>query len=203
MSDFVFGAPSVDPSTLNVTFYGDDRLFVTFYTRSVQNNYKSEQEGRPVFEPRDFIKIIQPGERDENDREVREEDKFRFPRQWAAYQAKQEQVPEGAPLAVLYPNEPHIIDGMRALKIFTVEQLANLTEAAISRLGMGGREHVARAKRFIEAAEKFGKANQMQRELDAAKDEIAVLKSKVDQLTAARPRGRPPNVRPNAEDEGD
>lgn len=202
MSDFSFGTPTVDPSGI-VTFGGDDRLYVKFYTRSVQNKWQSDQAGRPIFEPRDFIQIIQPGERDMIDREVREEDQFRFPKQWAAYQAKLEQAPTGTLLSVLYPSEPHIVDSMAALKIITVEQLANLSEQGISRLGMGGREHVKRAKDFIEASEKFTGAHQMQRDLDAARDKIAQLEAAIATLQAAPKRGRPPNARPQADDEGD
>ncbi len=204
MSDFSFGQGTVDPSSGMVAFGDDKRLYVKFYTRSVRNNWQSQEQGRPVFEPRHFVQIMQPGERDMIDREVRDEDHYRFPTQWARYQAEQEQVPEGTPLAILYPAEPHIVDSMSALKIFTTEQLAGLSEQAISRLGMGGREHVARAKRFIEAAEKFGGAHQMQRDLDAANDRIATLEGQIQQLMASAPkRGRPPNPRPAADDEGD
>jgi hypothetical protein len=201
MNDFAFSAGTVDQASGMVAFGDDKRLFVQFYTRSVQNNYQSDQQGRPVFEARPFVKIVQPGERDVIDREVREEDKYRFRVQWERYEAQQEQTPTGTPLAVLYPSEPHIVDQMQALKIFTAEQLAGLTEQAISRLGMGGRAHVERAKKFIEAAEKFGGAHQMQRELDAANDRIAALEGQIAQLLAAAPkRGRPPK---NADDEGD
>lgn len=201
MSEFAFSAGSVDPASGMVAFGDDKRLFVQFYTRSVQNNYQSQQQGRPIFEPMPFVKIVQPGERDVIDREVREEDKFRFRAQWERYEAQKEQTPDGTPLAVLYPDEPHIVDQMQALKIFTAEQLAGLTEQAISRLGMGGRAHVERAKRFLEAAEKFGAAHQMQRELDAANDRIATLEAQIAQLMAAAPkRGRPPKT---TDDEGD
>ena len=39
------------------------------------------------------------------------------------------------------------MENLRFLKIYTVEQLAGLQEAAIARIGMGGRDHVTRARK--------------------------------------------------------
>lgn len=192
MSDFGAAPTFVPPQGGMVTYGADERLWVRFFTHSVQNNWKSAEAGRPVFEAKDFIEIIQPGERDKLVREVREEDTLRFAGKWAAYQKGLEQAPEGSPLAILYPGEPHIVDSMRTLMIHTIEQLAGLTEAGISRLGMGGRAHVERAKKFLEAADKFGSAHQMQREIDAQRDEIATLKQQIAQLMAAPPEKRGP-----------
>lgn len=185
MSDFAFasGTPNRDGT---VSFGGDDRLWVRFFANSVQNNYQSEQQGRPIFEKRDFIEIIQPGERDRLVREANDGDKQRFPRHWEKYQAGNEQVPDGTPLAILYPHEPHICESMQAIKIHTIDQLAGLNEAGIQRLGMGGRDHVERAKRFLEAASNFEGAHKMQAEIDRQRDEIAVLTTKIEQLLAAK-----------------
>jgi len=192
MSEFGAAPTYVPPQGGMVAYGADDRLWVRFFTQSVQNSWKSQETGRPVFEPKDFIELIQPGERDKLVREVRDEDKYRFPRKWEAYQAGLAQAPDGTPLSILYPSEPHIVDMMRLLVIHTIEQLAGLTEQGIQRLGMGGREHVARAKRYLEAAEKFSGVNAMQSALDAARDEIATLKAQVEQLLAAPAEKRGP-----------
>ena len=147
---------------------------------------KSEREGRPVYEKRDFIKIIQPGERDVIDREVNDFDKMRFQRQWAAYQAQQEQVPDGTPIAILYPHDPDICDTLRALKVHTIEQLGGMTEQGISRLGLGGRNYVERAKAFLQAASGMKGAHKLQRQVDEANDKIAALEATIRQLQEAR-----------------
>lgn len=154
---------------------GDARLWVKFEKKSRRNAFRSEQEGRPIYEPIDYVRIQQPGERDQLVRPVREEDKLRFPRQWAAYQADSEQVPDGTPIQLLFPNEPHIVELLHDLKILTVEQLAKLTEHGINRLGMDGRKYVQRALAAMDKAENSKEVNRLARELADATDRMEVL----------------------------
>lgn len=165
-----------------VSMGSDARLYVEFFAHSEHQPFKSAEAGRPIFEKKDYIKIIQPGERDQMVREVTDLDKMRFPRQWQAYENKQAQVPDGTPLEVLYPQDPQICDQFRALKIHVVEHLAGLGEEGIKRLGMGGREHVERAKNFLAAASNMKGAHEMQRKIEAQADEIAKLTAALDAL---------------------
>lgn len=163
----------------------DKRLHVEFEARPVLMEFLSQEKGRPIYETRDFIKIIQPGERDILVREVREEDKWRWPRHWEAYSNQKTQVPDGTPLAVLYAGAPHEVEMLRALKIFTVEQLAGLTEQGIGRLGMGARERVQRAKDFLEAASRHEGASRLQQQYDEVKHENATLRDQLKELQDA------------------
>ena len=54
-----------------VSYAEDARMVVWFFRKSVQNGVLSEQEGRPVFEGRDYVHIQQPGERDFIERDHR------------------------------------------------------------------------------------------------------------------------------------
>ena len=169
-----------------VTFgKGDDGLFVQFYAHAVHLEFQSNQEGRPIYEQRDYVRVIQPGERDKIERQVREDDKHRWPRQWAAYQAQQQQVPDGTPIDVLFPGAPHEVAMLKALHVHTVEMLAALSEQGIGRLGLGGRSKVERAKKFLDAAASMAGANKLQAELDEARAEIGALKAQMEQLIAA------------------
>lgn len=168
-----------------VAFGSDEKLWVKFFAHPVHLAFKSQQEGRPVYESRDYVEIMQPGEPQSVWRgQVTEEHRQRFPRKWDAYQAKREQTQEGTPLPTLFPAEPHFVSVMHDLKIFTVEQLAALTEHGISRLGLGGRDHVQRAQRLLEASKGMAGAHRMQAEIDAEKAKVAVLESEMAQLRA-------------------
>ena len=118
---------------------------------------------------------------------------MRFPRQWQAYENQQQQVPDGTPLPILFPQDPQLCDQMRALRVHTIEHLAGLTEEGIKRMGMGGRAYVQKAKDFLEAAQNMKGAHEMQRTIEAQADEIATLKAAVEQLKARiaeQPKGR-------------
>lgn len=162
----------------------DDNCNVTFYKRPVLHGFESEQARRPVYYNANYVRIIRPGERDVVDREATEVDAMRWPRQWQAFQNEQAQVPDGTPIEVMYPQDPALCLEMKRLAIHTVEQLANLGEPGIQRLGMGARDRVHQAKAFLEAAKGAMGAGKLQGELDAAHDRIASLENMIEQLKA-------------------
>ena len=162
--------------------YGSDaRMVVWFFTKAIHIAVKSEEAGRPIFEDRDFVHIQQPGERDFIERIATPSDKARWAEKWAAYQNQREQLDDGTPLSVLFPSEPAIIEMMRHLKVHTAEQLANLTEAGIERIGMGARSYVERAKRFLEEAKLAAPFSKMQADMEAKDSRIAALEDKLTQ----------------------
>lgn len=166
----------------------DDRMIVLFSRRAVQNEWKSRETGKPVFESADFVRIQQPGERDYVERPVRDDDRVRWPRQWAAYESQQQQAPDGTPLDLMFPAEPHIPATLKQIQILTVEHLAGASEAAISRMGMGARSWVTRAKAYLETAERGAAFHQMERQLEDKDERIKTLEAQVAQILAARER---------------
>ena len=62
----------------------DARLSVVFFSKPLKNNFRTEQEGRPIFDDCDMVRIYVPGD-DKNIVEtfVRDDHKRRFPLQWA------------------------------------------------------------------------------------------------------------------------
>ena len=181
-----------------------DRRYVEFFRSSKINGVLSQQAGRPVHDPVDMIKLIHPGERDVHILEVREEHKFQFPRQWAAYEAgRSKEAQSGTPIETLYPNEPEMVKQFQALHIFTAEQMAGLTEPGIMRLGMGGRAHVERAQKFLEHASKMAGASKLQAELDAEREQREALQEQVERMErqlAALAEARPRRGRPRSDD---
>lgn len=163
---------------------GDARLYVKFEKRSRRNAYKSEIEGRPIYEPVDYIKIQQPGERDQWIGPATEAHKQRFPHQWRQYAEQTEQTPVGTPVQLLFPNEPHIVELLLDLKIQTIEQLGALTEHGIERLGMDGRRYVAKAQSALDRSEAVREVTKLEHTVGLQADEIAVLKQANSELGA-------------------
>lgn len=187
-----------------VSYAADNRMVVWFFKKSEQNNFLSQQEGRPIFEGKDFVHIQQPGERDSVEREARWDDKQRWERKWDAYQAGLEQQQSGTPTATLFPVNPETVDMLRALKVTTAEQLADMTEQGISRLGLGGRQLVQKAKDFLEASKGMASAHALQKQIDDKDDQIRQLLQRVDALertakTQESPEKRGPGRPPKRE----
>lgn len=178
-----------------VDFGGDAHLRVRFFRGKEYHSFKKEWVGV------DMVEIRQPGERDVLHRAVTEEHKMRFPRQWAAYQEGREQTVDGTPIEVLFEGHPEVLANLRMHGITVVEQLANATETALGRLGMGARQHKAKAEAFLEARGGSHGIRQLQSELEGRDARIAALEAKIEALLSAtqeqQPRrgpGRPPKV---------
>lgn len=162
----------------------DEQLVVAFYPYSQLNKFKSNQEGKPVYETKDFVSISHPGESmNVVKREATEQDKRRFQRHWAMYQQGKNQVPDGIPLALLFPSAPHIVETLRGYNIHVIEQLANLSAHGIGSIGMGAQEWVNGAKRYMERADKGVDHHKFETELKARDVQIATLTRQVAELS--------------------
>lgn len=194
MSDITeFRAPSgMDMASIQSQGYGmvqygpgDDKLIVGFYKKSVLNHALSRQEGKPVYEGRDFVKIQHPGENlNIVDRPAHDGDRQRWPQKWAHYLAGVTQIPDGVPLSLLFPDKPHIVDMMRGYNIHTVEQLSGLSGQAISTVGMGAQEWVNAAQRYMERANKGVNHHEHEKALADRDQKIAALERQVAEVTA-------------------
>lgn len=171
---------------------------VTFYQRNELVPFKSEQEGRPIYRTADYIRVETPGDNlSVIDREAMHDDKLRYAKQFEAYKAGKMDVPEGAPLSGIFAANPEIVDTLKAFKVYTVEQLASLSDTNVQTLPMGGGDWVARARRFLDVtkdAGRLGKIEARQRDLDFQNEQLvadnAKLLERLAELEAGAKKGR-------------
>jgi hypothetical protein len=163
-------------------FAADNRLYVEFYRKAVNNPFKSQEQGRPVYDEKDFIKIMIPGDKYSSvDTAVTEEHRRRFPTQWAQYQAGQTQAVSGTPLEVWPQATVGLVATLKAMNITTVEQLAELSDANAMNI-MGNHDLRRRAKAFLEAAKGEAVNTKLEAELEKRDLEIAAMKEQIAQL---------------------
>lgn len=148
----------------------DDRLAVRFFLKAEQNNFLSQQENRPVFEDREFVRIEVPGDaKTVIETYVREEHKLRFPRQWMAFQMNRENPETGTPLAEWPLLSASQAEMLKAIKFRTVESIANCSDLQCQSIGMiGGMAPSAlreRARAFLAAAHGTADVQKMAQEL--------------------------------------
>ncbi len=135
---------------------GDDKLYVRFLHDVVPDPEKTKAEGRPIFKEVPFIFIQVPGNLLNNVRRpVREGDKQRFPRQWAAFEAGADQnIGSGMPLekwAGVTRAQAEELKFFKIFKIFTVEQLANVADNLVQKY-MGIQALKTAAKDYLASA---------------------------------------------------
>lgn len=190
----------------------DSRLAVQFYSRAVQNEFQSNLQGRPIFDDVDFVKIFVPGDNTLTiDTAVHESHKQRFPIQWARYQNNRsgEQGVHGTAISAWPLLTAGQVEQLKAMKFYTVESIADASDAQIANIGMlGGMQPHAfrdRARLFLKVANDESIAAKQAAELEAMKkaqeekdakhaDEIAELRAMIlaqQQPAEAAPRGKP------------
>jgi DNA-binding transcriptional regulator of glucitol operon len=155
-------------------------LVVFFYKKSTQNEQRTLDEGRPIFENTVFIKKMVPGDQlSIIDRPMYESDKNEFPMQWAHFQNKvgSDQVIIGTPLVEWPLLTTAQAEELRAMKFYTVENVAEASDAQIMKLGMmaGMSPHNFRdkAKAFLNKAKDVADDSKRQEEIDILKQELA------------------------------
>jgi hypothetical protein len=128
-----------------------------FFTEAVKLEWKSRQEGRPIFEDREFVRILIPGDRRSMAVEpVGEAHQARWPREYEAFRAGREAPLEGTPLSEWPVSlmSPARVQELAYFNLRTVEQLAAVNDAQLQSLGMGARELRERARMWLEVAAK-------------------------------------------------
>jgi len=118
-----------------------------FYKQAIKNEKRSNEAKTAKFDEVVMVEITIPG--DKNFRFVdkaSDEHKERFPTAWAQFEASEAQVGDGTPLEEWAMMTVGRVKELKSMHIHTVEQLAELPDAFIAKLGMGGQTLVDQAK---------------------------------------------------------
>jgi len=199
-----FAGAVPDTTGLGVRFFKDVR----------RNEFQSEQQGRPIFEDVTMIHIVLPGNNLFDVKEVvREDHKRRFPLQWAAFQNAQD---GKDPMMIGTPLEQWPLIGraqaeeLKGMKFFTVESVANASDATLARMGMAGgmAAHALRerAQRFLEVARDNSAVNKQAEEIERLRNEqrakdaehaaaLEKMQRQIDAMSAAAPARKRKYVR--------
>lgn len=185
------GVPTFDDASIQnfanqARYAADNKLYVTFYMRAVMNNFESAQQGRPIFNEEEYVRIIVPGDSKTTvDCPVTDEFRMRFPKQYDQFKRGQEQAVTGTPLEVWPQLTVGLVAELKAMHISTVEQLADLDDGRAQKI-MGHFELRRRARAFLDAAHGEAANNKMAAELEKRDDEINQLKAQMAELLKAQ-----------------
>lgn len=161
---------------------GDEHLYVKFFVHPQQDKEKSLEEGRPIFEDKEFITIMVPGDKDNIvTREIRPGDTERFPKQYAAFQNDNQELIEGTPLHKWPLVTSAQVEELKFFNIRTVEQLANIADSTAQKF-MGVQLLKGRAKEYIDAAKDAAPVAILQGELEKRDETIAGLSASMEEM---------------------
>lgn len=168
----------------------EQNLFVNFFVEAIEIPAESEKQGRPVFRDVPFIRIVVPGDVNNIiERKANDADKEKFPKAWARFQAQEADAQEGTPLEQWPQMSRSLVKECKFFEIHTVEQLANLSDSNVSKMGMGYVELRNKAKAYLVAAAGTAGETAQAAENQRLKDMIADLQKQMAEL---KPKvGRP------------
>jgi len=169
----------IQPNQANATMavHGSDAsLHVEFSTEAMYMEFKSKQEGRPIYEDRPFITIYYPGIANKvTKRFVEDGDKERFPRQWEAFQKQAEESHVGFPIGEWSQLSKSQIAELKAMHIHTVEQLAGMPDSQLPMIG--ARDLIEKAQLWTSKAGEKAVESKLMAENESLKDRIAALET--------------------------
>lgn len=160
-------------------YVSDQGVNMEFYKDSVPSMIQSEQAGHPVFVEKDFVRIVIPGSQN-TIIEVPADDthRKRFPLQWAKYQAGDRNSDmSGWKLEEWPAINTAQVKTLKYMNIFTVEQLAGISDGGAQAIGHGGMELRTRARAAVGAAKNGAAAEAQALENQRLNGEIETLKA--------------------------
>lgn len=172
--------------------------FVEFKQIAIEDRNASIEAGRRVTKNVNMAFIMQPGSRDQVEKVAeewieqikRQAYAGNYPETWAqgfdakfqAWQAGNETPTYGLSVREWPVLSPAESENLVAAKVFTVEDLANLTEESMANIGMGMRALRDKARSWLDAAEDTGKSAERIAALEA---QVGDLIEQNKQLLAA------------------
>lgn len=158
-------------------------VYPRFFVDQVQDQVASEQQGRPIFREEERVEIIMPGNAQTRFvARVTTEHTGRWPKEYEAFKQGIEISPDGTPLEEWPILKRSQVLELKALGFKTVEQVRDMDDHAVQRIGMGGRMLKDRAMVFLDDAERIAANTRLSADNERKDAEIAALRAQVTQM---------------------
>ena len=154
-----------------------------FFTKPILNQRRSEQEGRPIFEEQELVRLFVAGDPyNQGDAPVDDRIRERFPAQYEAWTTKKTAMTiSGTPLRQWPAISTVQVAELEALKIFSVEALAQIAETSVQKAS-GLRELRAKAQAYLDQAKDGSTVLRLASENEGLKADLVDKQRQLDDL---------------------
>lgn len=173
-------------ATVSTVGYGDDTgIHAIFDDEFVKNDFQSEIQGRVVHDHFFAVELQWPGDNTKTfkfrfpEHQTKNEWTERFPRQWAAFRDSKEQIPDGTPIEVWPPLDKKRVFELKANKIFTIEQIAGLSDSTGPTLGLDWRKMRDQALAFLNPNASAVQVSKLSRENEDLKHQMEAMQQQI------------------------
>tara|TARA_R110000751_G_scaffold271365_2_gene371282 strand:- start:122953 stop:123696 length:744 start_codon:yes stop_codon:yes gene_type:complete len=171
-------------------------LHVSFFTDAVENKRKSAEEGRPIYDQIDMVKIqvagdpksvlVNPAHSQSSVRDAVTNQRLTYAQlhkaPFEAFKAGTVFEGSGTPLCELSFLNAAKVKELQALNVYSAEALAALDGANLQRLGIGARELKDKAQAWLECAAGSADVTRLVGENAELKDQMAALQKQLDAI---------------------
>jgi len=193
MSFAADGAAQIQPMSghVGMVTHGTDKgLMAEFFVVDEYKPFQSEKEGRAIYEPIHMVRISAPGAKTDIIQRVKMQDDVdgpahinRFPAQWKAFLAQQEQVPDGTSLEMCKFIPSHRVKMLKAMGVHTAEQYADAPDSILQTMGMGAAAEREKCRTYLaNDDEKVRHLSKALSDAAEARDEAKMLKEQMADL---------------------
>lgn len=170
-----------NPADFETREAADKNVYVKFYIKPVQNEAKSAEEGRPIFDDREYIEIRTPGQQNNVvQRPVSDMDRKRFHRAYQLFKAGEVEQVVGTPLMEMPWITRSQVEELVHLRIRTVEALAELGDDVCSRFA-GLYKLKQTAQRYVQHAKNNAPLIKFQEQLDELKNQCETYQRTIEE----------------------
>lgn len=178
---------------------------VRFYEKPKLNKQKTAEAGRPIYDSVEMVEVIVAGDKHFRphfpaheptvtyDNATQQEDRRtwaeRYPAEYKAYKTQGMMSVSGTPVEAWPLLTRAQVAELKALDIFTVEQIADMTDRNRHVLGPSARQLIAQAKAYIEQASNAATPQKLAAENEALRAELERLRAAPMQEPGPEPSG--------------
>lgn len=154
-----------------------------FFQATVEDPVASQNAGRKICRDEERVEIIMPGNPHTRPvQRVTDEHRERWPKEYAAFQQKIEISPDGTPIEEWGILQPSQREELKYLGFKTVEQIRDMNDHAIQRIGMGGRMLKEAAIVFLDDAQRVATTARLAAENERKDEQIAMLQRQITEM---------------------
>lgn len=166
----------------------DTGTYVRFYLYPEQDKAKSEEAGRPIFEEKEYVEIMAPGNANNIvRRRASDMDRQRFPGHYARFKEGMKEQIIGTPLSEVGWITRSQVEELNYLRLRTVEALAAINDSECAK-------HVGLYDLKRKAVEYLAKNSGESSRLSELEEANKKLQEQINQLLAAKQLPEPPKV---------
>ena len=173
-----------------------NRVHARFYRDAVLNEYKSKIEGRPIYDEVELVEFLIPGDRltrpvaPVNERPTQNGPTYAeiYKDEYAAFKRGEQRAASGTPLE--HWANPLVtrarVAELKALNVFSVEDVASVSDGNLPQLGMGGRDLREQARAYLAHAKDSAAVSAAVAERDALLARIDAMQKQIAELAASK-----------------